>query len=124
MPFIRKFELHYGSYFGSNEELVCHDGRLLYRWGDRIADKELVIYTDEPIWTAFFSAVEGIVADWKRYYDGMVCDGLTWSVEIETDTFKISSGGNHHFPEHYDTFLQHVRSILRCRKFGEGPLAK
>lgn len=117
---IKKFEISYGSYFGSNEELVWHDGQLLYRYGRVVPEKEVIIDTDETVWKTFLAAVEGIVVDWKRYYNGWVCDGLTWHVEITTDTLHVTSGGNHHFPEHYDAFLQHVRSILRCRKFARG----
>lgn len=119
MIHIKKFELHYGSFGGPNEELVWENDRLLYRWGDCVPHNEMVIHSDQATWELFLSSVQPVVCAWKRYYDGMVCDGLTWSVDIETDSFKASSGGNHHFPEHYDTFLRHVRRILRC-KFARG----
>lgn len=120
MTHIKRFSLYYGSYFGTKEELEWNNGRLLYRSGEYAPDEQIVIPTDREIWKSFLSAIEDVIVDWKRYYNGMVCDGLEWSVEIQTDTLKVSSAGNHHFPEHYDTFLEHVRSTLRCRKFARG----
>lgn len=120
MTLLKKFELTYGSFFGSNDELVWDNGRLLYRWGDRIPHMEKVIETDHAQWQKFLSAIQPVVVDWKRSYNLMVCDGLTWDVHIESDTLNLKSGGLHHFPEHYDTFLHHVRTILGCRRFAKG----
>ncbi len=120
MPRIKKFELTYGSFFGSNEKLVWHSGRLLYRWGDPVSGIEEVLQTDHSQWKKFLSGIQPVVADWKRSYNLMVHDGLTWDVQIQSDTLNLKSGGLHHFPEHYDIFLHHVRTILGCPRFADG----
>lgn len=117
---IQKFELTYGSFFGTYEQLVLDNGQLIYRSGHYVPDAEVMIPIDDSTWREFLSAVESIVEDWKRSYNLDVCDGLTWGVEIESHTIKVSSQGLHHFPEHYDIFLELVHSILRCPEFAEG----
>ena len=115
---IKKFELTYGSFFGTYEQLVNDNGQLLYRSGHYIPANEQIIPITQATWEKFLSAVESVVQHWKRNYHGDVCDGLTWSVEIEA--LNLRSGGLHHFPEYYDTFLELVRTILGCPGFAEG----
>jgi predicted phosphohydrolase len=77
MPNIKRFHLSYGSYFGSKEELLRENGRLCYRWGNKLLEHEVVLIPDDASWKQFLEAVRPLVKDWKRYYREMVCDGLT-----------------------------------------------
>jgi len=120
MTTVKNFQLTYGSFFGTDEELVWENGRLIYRWGDYVPDNEQIIPIDQRTWEKFLSAIGSVVQDWKRNYHLLVCDGLTWGVEIECDKLSLRSSGLHHFPQHYDIFLEHVHTILRCPGFAEG----
>ena len=120
MASIKKFELTYGSYFDHFEQLVWENGQLLYRCGTHFPATEHVVPIDQATWQKFLTAIETVVQHWKRNYHNDVCDGLTWGVEIDSDNLKVHSAGLHHFPEHYDTFLEQVHSILGCPAFADG----
>lgn len=116
---LQQFELTYGSFFGTYEQLVFENGQLIYRSDHYVPDNEQIIPIKHSTWEEFLSAVESVVRDWKRCYDNDVCDGLTWGVEIESPTLNVRAEGMHHFPEHYDIFLEFVHTILGCPEFAK-----
>ena len=70
-------------------------------------------------WAEFHDTLDRIgFWDWEESYtDHSVMDGTSWSVEIEWDGRKLSSGGSNGSPKKFGSFLRAVRKLLGGRKF-------
>ena len=115
---IKKFVIDYGG-FGFSDAIAMQANALVFSsWHvHNYPPKEVHITPTEKEWKSFVTAVNPVVQDWRRKYDLSVCDGVCWTAKIETDGFKLNSGGLHLFPENFAEFLVHVRRLIRVEAF-------
>lgn len=118
---IRTFQIEYGGY-GFSESVTFENDALLFSSWDlhTFPDRKVRVVPTEAAWKSFVTSVRPVVRDWRRKYDLLVCDGITWSVFIETDQLKVRSRGTHLFPENFSDFLVHVRRLLQTEDFASG----
>lgn len=117
---IRKFEFTYGGYFATSYEVTKHQNKLEFRTFDHAPHNQPIninLSTDQ--WEVLASQVIDIVKNWGRTYDTDICDGIQWTVIIETDTSKFEIYGSNNFPDNFDKLLEVIRGISGLESFAE-----
>jgi hypothetical protein len=72
------------------------------------------------VWSA--STIVTIIKDWKPIYDSDTCDGIQWTLVLNTDTAKYNFYGSNYFPENFDMLVLLLRRIKGLEYFTDGHL--
>ncbi|HEU5146301.1 MAG TPA: helix-turn-helix transcriptional regulator [Chryseosolibacter sp.] len=117
---IKKFEIEYGGY-GWSQTIARRDNALVYSsWDVRsYPGQDVQVIPTEGLWQHFLAEIKPLVKGWRQNYHLDVCDGVCWSVGIETDDLKVRSQALHLFPENFAEFLQHVRRLIGSNEFAD-----
>jgi hypothetical protein len=114
---IKQLEIGYGGVLSSNYEIVKQGRELIYRYGRHFAANQIVRVPAHLEWLEFAHAVMPLLRNWKKEYYNESRNGIHWKVSIETNEGFFYSCGSNDFPENFQTFLFHCRSILRSSDF-------
>jgi hypothetical protein len=124
MMIIKKLEIGYGGFFSSNYQIVKNGQELVYRYGNAEPIHELKRVPEQREWNQFAEAVTPLLKTWKKEYGNEVSHGIRWRVRIETNEGYFDCWGSNDFPEDFNSFLSHCRTILGTNDFANDYLPK
>jgi hypothetical protein len=119
---IRKFELTYGGYCATNYELTKHWNKLAFRQWEYSPFENLprIVKLTDDQWSALVQKIVTIIEDWDPIYDSDTCDGIQWTLILNTDTAKYNFYGSNNFPETFNKLIEAIQSVTGLEKFAEG----
>lgn len=121
---IRKFEITYGGYCSVNYELTKHWNKLAFRQWEYHSFENLpcIVKLMDDQWSAMVEQILEIVKDWDSIYNSDICDGIQWTLVLNTDTAKYNCYGSNNFPENFDMLVLLLRRINGLECFASGHL--
>lgn len=119
---IKNFEMTYGGYCATNYEVKKHRNKLAFKKWDYSPFQNLPSIAKLSIddWTRLVHQVVHIIKDWDTIYDSDICDGIQWTVIINTDMRKYDIYGSNNFPENFYELIDAIRGLSGLEKFAEG----
>jgi hypothetical protein len=125
----RRFEVSIGGYFGASFSVSKQSARLVYQkccCSKMTQGPEMTYTPNADDWKLFWATIDEIGAwDWQLSYHQPVCDGTSWSVEIERGGKILRSSGSNAYPpdgglettSEFTTFCKAVSRLIGGREF-------
>ena len=117
----RALSAYIGGYMGASYEVRLCESVLeykVYSRGYEHRSTEEIIPSDAA-WRVFRAAVSSAgIRKWEEsYVQEDVCDGTSWSFDIDFGDHRVSSDGSNDFPDDFGALLEAIQTLLGGREF-------
>jgi hypothetical protein len=119
---VKKFVVTYGGYGATNYEVAKRWNKLVFKKWDYnpFENSPQIVRLSSDQWRGFVHEVIGVMKNWSPVYDSDTCDGIQWTVVIQTETCKYDIYGSNNYPDNFDNLIELIRRVNGLEKFAEG----
>jgi hypothetical protein len=119
---IKQFQMTYGGYGATKYEMTKHWNKLVFKKWDYspLENSPQIVKLSSAQWSALVQKVIDVIKDWDTVYDSNICDGIQWTVVVETESCKYDIYGSNNYPENFDNLIGVIRALPGVEEFAQG----